>query len=394
MSRKNLSGSIYNAIKYYFIILQIFYCVLKMSMMTYAESSILSGLSSMITITRLLFLIITVVNIIFYDRVISKNNFIILFILAIMCVYGYATKSSYLFFDAFFIAIVLYRDNNYETIVNVFYWSLISSFLLVIFLNSSNMLPVYHFYRTGSSVERLTLGFSHPNTLGQILLTISCLHVLKRADKLNTFDLFFITALGYFSYIVPNSVSSAVAIFLIAITLIIKKIYEKFTNRTFFRNKTRKILLIVFPLAILLLVMVVTLGGVGESLIKSLSSTLYSRFYWGAVGIKTYGIHLFGQSISFSGTYDMITKSNASYFVIDCFYIYMLLVWGLIGAVYYLVMFMITIQNAYKNKRGYLLLIILVLLIYSISETFFIYYISFFVFICAFASQNNKGEKI
>ena len=100
---------------------------------------------------------------------------------------------------------------------------------------------------------------------------------------------------------------------------------------------------------------------------EKLNSLLSQRLYLGKMGIMNYGISLFGQKIVWKG-FDRNTFTFADYNYVDCTYLHLLLEFGLVFLIVYLVILTIGIIKAYKNEKYYMCWALCLLCILGMTE--------------------------
>jgi len=88
----------------------------------------------------------------------------------------------------------------------------------------------------------------------------------------------------------------------------------------------------------------------------------------------------------------ILGKSIEDYFSLDCAYIYYPIVKGVIPTLFYLGSYYYCVRQCIQKKRYKLFVLMLVLLIYAISETNAASLFSSFVLICS--QCQNKNNKI
>lgn len=83
---------------------------------------------------------------------------------------------------------------------------------------------------------------------------------------------------------------------------------------------------------------------------EKLNSLLSQRLYLGKMGIVNYGITLFGQKIIWRG-FDRNTLTFENYNFVDCTYLHLLLEFGMVFLIIFLVLLTVGIKKAYKNEN-------------------------------------------
>jgi hypothetical protein len=242
-----------------------------------------------------------------------------------------------------------------------------------------NIFPEFYIYRS-NGVRRLTLGFSHPNVLGRIIFLLCLLYVIKKERDLKVYHLIFFSFVSLWVYIYPNSISSALMIILIVIIEAVNMAYKKMFKSDIIKSWMFRCFAILLIPILIIGVFYIVVTNTGENILSDFSVTFYKRFLYGMEAFKTYGISLFGQRVKFVGQ-AMQYFVGGKYFVIDCLYILLPLQYGIIPSLYFLLVYIKGIKNCIKYKDVNLLIAMLILAIYSISENGLAVGYSAFVFI-------------
>lgn len=320
----------------------------------------------------------------------TRNNYISMAVFLAISFLSYKYSGMTTVFDLFFI-VIFFPNIDCDKIAKIFYKTMIISVVITLLLYCFNVFPEYIIYRNMTDMQRYAFGFSHPNVLGRILMLICMLHVLIKKDESKILDVIGIVFVGIFVYVWPNSVTSAEIIFLLAAALLLSMAYTHFMNRNLSQSVIVKLgakitLPIIFGAVVL-----ITVNSDYQQIVRDFSITFYKRFYYGFVAIQEYGIHLFGNKITLVGSTQRYFSGNKqSTFVLDCLYILLLVRYGLVVTLYYLYEYIKGIANCIKDKNIYLLVVMVLIAVYSISENGMTVFYSSFIFICSLGMKRSK----
>lgn len=314
---------------------------------------------------RLLLIAIYIIEILI-NRVKAYEIFSIV-IFMILVILSWKTVGTWMLFDLFFIPLYLNKNLDYKRICDLFFYVFVVATITIFILNCLELLPQITFSRANDKI-RYNMGFSHPNALGFMVINICVLYVLRK-ENLKWKDYLLLVILGLFVMIFPNSETASAIIFLLTLLCFI---FRKKENKLASKHKKRKIFIlsVIFMILVIAGVYLITLKGLGGDIIYRLSGTFYTRFRYGYDAIVRYGFSLFGQEIHTVGDVDIINGTDIfNYFSLDCAYFYLPIARGIIPTAVYLFVYVISIKNTIEKNNFKMLIVLLLLLLYGISET-------------------------
>lgn len=381
-----------------FIIWFLFQTVITSSLLIYSDYKNIVSVILKINITARILMILFGICVLLYNKV--KKNFIIpLFIYALIVIITKLYNDSYEFLDALFIAFVFRDKLKQENIINIFLGTILISLSIVIVLYFAGVFPSYDLIRSDGKV-RISLGFAHPNTLGYYIMILCFLGVLRIKGKVKCYHILLLAAASYFVYVYPNSKTSAFSILLFAFYLVINKIYSFIHNKNITKNRIFRIgSIILIPILIIAVYRVVYIA-LDYTMSNEAFRAFFNRFRLGNSAFQQYGIHLFGsKEIEFAGTaarYFGIT--TAKYFTVDSFYIYILVKFGIIPSLFFFIYYISCIKACINAGDSYILVMLLIIAVYSISESMILAIPSSFLFIISskylWNRENNLASKL
>lgn len=366
--------------------------VLQSSLLQY-KYDIVSLTSHIALVTRTLMII----GFFLEAKRITKKELLSLTILGFIVVGSFLKLRVTTFFDLFFIPIA-FENLNYRKIVNTFFYTILACFLIVIMLYYGNILPEYSVYREGSNTVRTTLGFTHPNVLGQIIFTLCALFTLKCDNKLKVWHLIVFSVVAIWIFLYPNSIAATLLLVLLILAVAVTMLYKRLFNKDFSRSLLFKIVSIsIIPLLLLTIYILIFYVSDSEAM-NSYFITLYHRFLSAIYAFNEYGIHLFGSKLNFVGTAQLYFNQNIisqNYFVIDCLYFLLPLRYGIIPSIYFIVIYYWGIIKSIRVNNTYMVIVIVLVAIYSISESIALQFYSSFILIgpCCHYIKNMENDR-
>ena len=254
-------------------------------------------------------------------------------------------------------------------------------------------IPEYAYLR-GNGVIRHSLGFCHPNTLGFAFLTLSILYCLKKHQfKIGDYILLILIAL--FLYLIPNSETPCVCIFIMGSYLFIKDNVKYKKRNRIIPTKIKKGFLFLGVVGLVVIVYLVAYTGIGANHISKISGTLYTRFIHGATAIKNYGFSLWGQYIPMVGEDDILKGAPvSSYFTIDCVYFYLPIVIGIFPSCFFAYYYIHSMIVSLNKKNRKLLMAAFILLFYGIAEVNAISLFSSYLFVLARSQSRTQFDSM
>lgn len=353
--------------------------ILAASTISLQYPGLVTKLGGVIIALRLVFVFIAIIKL--FSEKLSLKEVMLYIFFSILVVMSYIAVGTWLLFDIFFFSIFLSKILDYRKIVHLWLSTMMIGTLIISFLDRIGVLPIYLFTRADGRV-RYNLGFTHPNGLGFILLNICLLYILSK-KFFRLADMILLIGIGIFTYIFPNSETAAI---LIIIAGIISKLLES-RNVSAMTKHTKKLLWItsiLFVAAVIICVYLVIFKSIGEEFISNISGTLYTRFIYGRQAIVNYGFSLFGKSVVMSGDLDLIRGGNMnSYFTLDCAYVYLPITKGLIPTFFFFGYYLYCIKKAIAKNNLKLLTVMLLLIVYGVSENNLTSALNAYIFICA-----------
>ena len=208
------------------------------------------------------------------------------------------------------------------------------------------------------------LGFSWVTTSSILFLFILFEYIYLKKGKINTFEYIIGMGFAYWLYKMSDArmtfmVSVLVLTWFWFIIIFVEKI--KLAERL-------KSIFAITPFIISIVAITFQyIYSPDNTVLYKLNDILTGRLKWGRQGIDEYGLSLFGTKIEWVG-YDADWESGMKYNYVDSSYLQIALEYGLIVLVIILILYAILIYSSIRNKHTYLCWIVLIVLVFCVTE--------------------------
>lgn len=304
-----------------------------------------------------------------------KNCLILLALLFISMISFNITKST------MFLEILLVSFNalgiNFTKVVKM---DLYIKLFIILFVTSMSRLGYatsdFIVTRSGEYI-RDAYGFYHPNTFGMILMMTFFDFVYLRRNKIGykEFILSFLLIIFIRNTCDTRTVIYCIILFMICIL---------FRNMFKFKNKVLNFIKNNMCLIFLILSIITTLMYMENyPLAIQLNKILSNRLSLQAFFFNLYDINIIGNKIDFIKT-------------LDNGYLKIILNYGLITTIFLIIIYNLNLRKATKFKEKILIIIYLIILVFSISEStmFYIYNNIFMIYFLCTKEENNEKKAI
>ena len=100
----------------------------------------------------------------------------------------------------------------------------------------------------------------------------------------------------------------------------------------------------------------------------AINAAFSNRPYFGKIALETYGVSLFGQPITWLTGTDGTKVSGMDYFYVDSSYLHLGLNYGMLFLIIVLLIYSVVLYKAVRQKDYYLISIVTVILVFSVTE--------------------------
>ena len=320
--------------------------------------------------------------------------FFILFMALVGLEYYYLRQ--WLLFDVFFVPVFWGRSFHFERVRQLYLYSYVLTIVILAVFSLLGAFNTYVFVR-GDGRQRYSLGFLHPNLLGVIVLCVCFLFFLRirKHDTILEYILFPVCAI--FLWVVPNSMTNTVLLLVSWFGILVIDLSKRLCigKKRWIGKKWQ----LGFVYTIIGLGIVGIFGiiykGWGREWISRLSGTLYTRFIHGYNGIRMYGISIFGnKNIEFIGELDILMgkATENQYFALDCLYVYLPVVVGIIPTIVIGCIYAYGIKKCFDRNNIGMLMIMLLFLISAISDSIVISQMCAWIYLWTFSVTTEDRE--
>lgn len=260
------------------------------------------------------------------------------------------------------VSIILAKNINYEKLFKAVFVVRLLGFISVISLSLMGLVENVKSYRlleTGDIITRYSLGFQHANITYLNFLVLVILYIYINYEKLRGRQYIFILILSWILYAVTDS-RTGFLVLLITILINILSKKKKLINNFFVRKG-----IILMPIICSFFILSTSIFySTSNKLLYELNSVLTGRLELSSRFLKMYNIKLFGQTI-IEGS-----NVNGSYLRIDSGYISLLLGYGFIIFIIFIIAQISILKRYINSGNNREIALIISFLIYGITEVY------------------------
>lgn len=300
----------------------------------------------MITMTNSVLLALCIIQLVrtFY-LLRKKTTWLLLWcVCAVLLFIGYRTVSDRTILEAFAYGTgAVFVD--YKKIIKTMKSTWTGCLVTVVFLSLMRIIPTVGSVRETGEV-RTSLGFVHANTLGFILFIIGLLIFVDSYEvrSRNSFiTLLLLTAVDFY---IANSRTTTLLLLIMDI-VIATKVFKNDMISHFLNKKWVRNLLLIFVIALIGFTVWFATSYNGSGRLLQLNRLLNNRVQNGSYYMSLYGISLFGKNIPEF----VLWKDNFTQLYLDNGYLLMLIKYGVIATVIYVMMILQSARKAIRVKN-------------------------------------------
>lgn len=260
--------------------------------------------------------------------------------------------------------IVAAKDVDFDQLMHYILRILIVSLTVVITLFLLRIIPEYAlFERRG--IVRHSLGFAHPNLLGEYIFQIIVCFLYIRRRKWKLIDFVLIIPAFLFVYFVPNSQSSCACMVILFVFLMIYIVIERW-NQTLLRLY-RCGMVLLYGVANLGSVFLSIVGVEWSSVVRRINQLLSARFSSSHRDLEIFGISLLGQHVYISAEERELVGITEKLWL-DNGYMALMIRLGVITYLLFSVLYLLVMLYNKREKHDMALIFFAVYAIYGIME--------------------------
>lgn len=222
----------------------------------------------------------------------------------------------------------------------------------------------------GYKVTRYAFGTTYPTTFSEFVFFLSAAWLFLRRKAVKIYDVILLAAIAVFLYIGPNAMTDALCVAILAgiaaLIILLRKASPLSEERVYKLCKP-----LVGTTVLCSAVMTVLMIGYDKTseLWLKIDRVFHRRLFFGYVGKKYKGFHLFGSKVRYhttGGNPDLMGRPD--YFNLDCSYHLILINFGIIMLLLIVAFFTLYALRAWQKKDLALLLIIVVISLQCVME--------------------------
>jgi hypothetical protein len=305
------------------------------------------------------------IKLVFLDKFTSKELLIDTLLGGTVLATAYSAHTITIIFVYFLI--IGAKDVPFLKIIKTYLWTGGTLLGYTVVSALLEIIPNLIFYRDGGR-PRVSFGMIYPTNFAACVFFLVLAYCYLRHDKMNRFDYIGIMIIGSIVYIFTDARLDVITIILLLVAL---GIYQK---RTVLKNKYHLIIRLsvyIIPAAALFSLITSYLYHPTNFITGKLNSILSGRLNHAKDAFNNYPINLFGHDIpqtgwgGFRGYYG---GQNFHYFFIDCSYVRVLLMYGLIMFAWVIIGYVLVAKRYLRHNDSLFVLMIALVAISSIVD--------------------------
>ena len=245
-----------------------------------------------------------------------------------------------------------------------FQWMAIGCLLII--LGSQLGIIANWGYDLDSARPRYAIGFFYPSHATSLIVYIALVYIALKKDSLKLWHIIVLELFNYWQYKQTDSRTGSALLLLIGVTFLIIKHYKKDFSKSIFGFFS----VLAFPVCAVVSVLACYVYPASGIWLK-INSFVTNRLEYGHRAIQKYGIHLFGNDITWignGGIGHIYADYKDEYNYVDCSYVKLLLENGILIWILIITGFTLAVFFAVKYNRKYLAVALAFSAVYSIIE--------------------------
>lgn len=350
-----------NKNEYFFLIGWLLFDVTNLFDLTTLFST--SGqLTFILKLVRYVGYLIFAINILF--QVINQKKvfcLLIFFVISLITMFNSSTTTMFLYALIFFAA----NKVNSKKIMKLTLITHICIVFSTVILSQIGVLQDYLFVRNEElSIYRHSLGFTWTTTAPILFFYTTLIYFYLKKEKIDLLLCFFFEIIAIWFYVKTNT---RMVFFLESITITFMIIQRINKSRWKFFSKLKKIYIYFPSIICLIIIFIFKCFNEKSNLWLRINNLFSDRLALGANAISKYGFTFLGQKIEWIG-YNINNLSPVGYNYVDCSYLQLCLNYGFLFLIAVIFIYSIILFKAIYCRDFYLITIILIILLFSITE--------------------------
>lgn len=254
---------------------------------------------------------------------------------------------------------------DFKKICFVYLCIAISIQLVALYLVNGGYVPDYT-YGSGDRV-RHSLGICYPTDFAAHILFIFMVYICFRGHKLTFFEISLMLVGAFWVYKYTHARNDTVCILGVCfLCIIIKLLGLKDIYITKYKKTELLSLLIIFLFVGCMGITVIY--NKDNEFMRNLNQVFSDRLNIGLKGYRQYGLHLFGSRVVEYGLGAGRIVASGFYFFLDSSYVRILIKYGYVFALVLIITFNYIFLKARRTENDYILAVLLIMLLFGISE--------------------------
>ncbi|GET16450.1 hypothetical protein [Ligilactobacillus agilis] len=262
----------------------------------------------------------------------------------------------------YYIMIVAAQDMKFQNIVKVFLTITITLVLITFISAKLGIIMGLTNVRDGSTDLRYALGMVYPTDLAARLFYIELFYVVLRKFKLNLSEYVIWGAVIAFGYIVTNTRLDALLMLMILVVSLLRKQVISVLKRLSVGGIS-----VVAGMGIATIVGITYLYNPNNFILNKIDGVLSGRLHFGHIAFERFNVQFFGQVIQQVGNGGLHGRAY-DYFFIDCSYIRVLMMNGLVSFILLMILILGLIRYFLSVKSYTLVLALLFVILSSVID--------------------------
>ncbi len=262
---------------------------------------------------------------------------------------------------SFWVFVIAGKNIDFDRVVRMIYRMCWILTIFVIALYYIGVLEDYTVYR--GTIFRSSLGFSHPNMLGQRLFLLVACHFYLRFHTLDLRDYLLAVAACIFCYVVPNSQTAVILLLAMIVGIFIYKIFQRMGKELWFMGG-----LIVASAGCNVISILLSSIDVRKNQTLWLLNVLLSRRFSACHTIlQLYGVSWFGQKVYITANERALVGIKQALYC-DNAYCSILVTYGIIVYALFSCIYLYNMYLQIKKQKVALVFFLFLISVYGIME--------------------------
>lgn len=347
-----------------------------------------TSLTTIATIMVNISLLVFSIQVLFINRYTLKQ-WIVLIITFLIISFSSFVANDQVLLSSFIVAFA-FKNFSYKKLVSISFYSTLIAFIIVVVLSSMSIINPNLIYR-GAGVIRTAFGFLHPNIAGAIYLSL----IVRLLEiKKSNMSFLWLLLIGLFSTYFFTKTDSKTTIVMLVVTALFFFAHTMFKDKKGYDSIIFFIGTITTPMMFLSSLLLAVNYPTSQFSIK-INDLLTGRIYYIKQFLDKYGISLIGQEINLLSWADSKTVIGSVPMILDNSYMQLLIKFGFIPSLLYLIIITAIIWKLYKTDNIFQIIVIIVFQLFGFSQSQMLQVsINYSILLVSLILNNKKVENL